>query len=301
MRLLAWFLALAPLTGAQASDLDDWLRWRLHVDADEVEDQLGVVFDEEATMQRLALGANPTSAVGTSRTCVAFRTLPPLPAVGVHLSTWGGPERGATVMGTVTLRGPRRRAVPCACATPLPAHERPPDPGPPPVPLDLERLLHDEPPIERVQRAAVEHAGCAPEVLDDLHRDARAFGALPELSLGGDLEHDQGQDLDPFENVEGSDTGRGWQLSLDLEWDLADLAMSYERIRVLAETQRRTELRARVLESVTGRYYERLAVKAQLEFDPPTDPVERVRLELEFERLTAELDGWTGGAFSRMR
>jgi hypothetical protein len=166
---------------------------------------------------------------------------------------------------------------------------------------ELDWLLDGEPTIEQVQRAAVEHAGCTAGASTALQRDARAMGALPELTLSGDIDRDHGEDLDAFGNVEQSDDDAGWQVSLDLQWDLADLAMSYERIRVLAETQRRTELRARVLEAVTDAYYERLGARAELELAPPGDDLERLRLRLRIEQLTAELDAWTGGEFSRRK
>jgi len=89
-----------------------------------------------------------------------------------------------------------------------------------------------------------------------------------------------------------------WEVSLDLEWDLGDLVMSYERIRVLAEQQRRVELRQEVLGEVTAVYFDRLRARARLELGPEMGEVDRALLRLEIGELTARLDGLTGGRFA---
>ena len=168
----------------------------------------------------------------------------------------------------------------------------------PPADAELERLMRGEPTIEAVQQAAIEYAHCEPETMRRLLRDARAFGALPDVDFGGSIDGDDKQDLDPFDNVEGSSHDESWKVSLELEWDLGDLVMSYERIRVLAEQQRRVEQRQEVLEEVTAVYFDRLRTKAHLELGPTLEPTERALLKLQLQELTARLDGLTGGRFT---
>ncbi len=172
-------------------------------------------------------------------------------------------------------------------------------PGSPAAANELDRLMEGEPDILYVQGAAVRYVDCTPDFFHRLERDAQAFGALPDLSLRGQLDADQDRDMDAFGNVEAVGEGQAWDLTVELEWDLADLVMSYERIRVLSEQQRRLELRARVLEDVTVAYYDRQRARARLQFEPQLGPDDRLRLQLEVSEATARLDALTGGAFSK--
>jgi len=156
------------------------------------------------------------------------------------------------------------------------------------------------PSIEQVQHAAVRYIDCEPSTLRALERDARAYGALPEVQLEGSFDGDREMDLDAFDNVEGRSDAGGWQLSVELEWDLADLVTSYERIRTLSEQQRRMELRRKVLEDVTRCYFDRLRAVAEFELSPGLDPGARAALRLRIDELTAQLDAMTGGEFSRL-
>ena len=157
-----------------------------------------------------------------------------------------------------------------------------------------------EPSVGAVQQAAVRYIECEPSALRALERDARAFGALPEVQLSGSFDGDRQSDLDPFDNVEGQSNDTGWEVSVDLEWDLADLVTSYERIRTLSEQQRRMELRRRVLEDVTRCYFDRLRAIAEIELTPGLEPAARAQLRLRVDEITAQLDAMTGGEFSRM-
>jgi len=157
-----------------------------------------------------------------------------------------------------------------------------------------------EPPIEAVQEAAVRYIDCAPAAIRALGRDARAFGALPDVQLEGSVDKDRQTDLDAFDQVEGLSDDAGWELSVELQWDLADLVTSYERIRTLSEQQRRMELRQRVLEDVTRCYYDRLRAVAELEMTPDLEPLEREQLRIRIDELTAHLDAMTGGEYREM-
>lgn len=192
---------------------------------------------------------------------------------------------------TLLFSGPRRFPVPVASRAPLP----------PPAPLSVDDLLASEPSIDAVQAAAAEFARCDLATLDRLERHSRAFGALPEISLGAGLDGDHDVDTDPFDNVEGAEDGRGWDLSLDLEWDLGDLVMSYERIRILSEQADRAQLRARVVDEATHLYYERQRLRVLLARESGMeDDGERIKIELDLRETTARLDAITGGEFGRM-
>lgn len=214
------------------------------------------------------------------------RWLPPTVRLSLELT------RGEPGIG-LTLEFPFPRRFPVARPSPRPGSAAPE--------VALDALLEGEPAIADVQRAAVRYVACDAETLAGLGRDSRAYGALPEVTLGGGLDGDRDVDVDPFDNVEGAQDGRGWDLTLDIEWDLGDLVMSYERIRVLSEQQDRMELRARVLEEVNRRYFDRQRVRAELAAaGPDHDPAEVTRLLLELAEISAGLDALTGGEFSRL-
>jgi len=213
------------------------------------------------------------------------RILPPRVTVSLSLAS-GEPALALAL----EFRGPRR--------FPIPSPAR--GPATPPIAPDLDRLLDGEPSIDAVQRAAVEFARCDPATLGQLQRDSRAFGALPEISLGAGLDGDRDVDTDPFDNIEGTEDGRGWDISVDIEWDLADLVMSYERIRVLSEEADRVQLRARVVEEATHLYYQRQRLRARLTSEIDLEPLQRIELELDLRETTARLDAITGGEFSRL-
>jgi hypothetical protein len=284
MACAAALLGLCAAAPCRADELERWLDGRaqeytlarLGMDAEELHDPelLWLADAGELPWDR------PGTRLGPPR------VLPPTVRISLALAD-GEPEVGLTL----EFGFPRRFPVP-----------RPtPEPRSMGSAEDLEALLAGEPSIAAVQRAAVRYVECDAATLAEFERDSRAYGALPELSLGGGLDGDRDVDVDPFDNVEGAQDGRGWDLSVDLEWDLGDLVMSYERIRILSEQQDRMELRARVLEEVTQRYFERQRARAEFAADDPErDPAEATRLLLEIAEITAGLDALTGGEFSRL-
>jgi hypothetical protein len=138
MRMVVWFFALWPTIGAHATPLDDWLSWRLEADAREVEEQLGVDLGEEVTLQRIALTAAVGRPAPGGDACVTVRSVPPWPSVGLTVSGWGGLNPGGSLSLTLTLRGPRRRLLPCVrVRVPLPT-----DPGPGRARSGHDRLDH---------------------------------------------------------------------------------------------------------------------------------------------------------------
>jgi hypothetical protein len=134
----------------------------------------------------------------------------------------------------------------------------------------LARFAH-EPSIQQVHRWATAEAHASPEQVRRWLRQSRSFAALPELTIDGRvrLDWDHGFDYaDPYgaepllddELVTVPvDVDQGWteELQVRLRWQLGDLVMSSERIRVLSEAQDVVKLRDQVLAEVTRAYFER--------------------------------------------
>lgn len=300
-------IAVGLVRPATAGTTEDWIRWRL-----EHEEQLLLEeFGEEEALDPLALSAAAgwpwdfRAAPEDRARVLRIGVAPAPPTVSLRAGLTGGPRPEAAV-GLVVSMGSRpvyRAARSGSAPAPVPdgigaagagaaraggRHEA------------LARLLRGEPDVRDVQEAAIRHAGCTEEAIRTLERDARAFGALPEISVKGGLDGGWDRDLDPFGNTTGMDDEQSWDVQLELEWDLADLAMSYERIRVQAERQDMVEHRAKLLEAVTATYFERQHLRAELRAGDALTEQEQLALELALHEVTALLDAMTGGAFSGM-
>jgi hypothetical protein len=59
------------------------------------------------------------------------------------------------------------------------------------------------------------------------------------------------------------------------------------------------ELRNDIIDEITRLYFERRRIQVELLQNPPKDLTKRVDKELRVEELTANIDGMTGGYFSR--
>lgn len=90
----------------------------------------------------------------------------------------------------------------------------------------------------------------------------------------------------------------GWLAALQATWDLGGLvAAPADRVDakgLLDRARRRDE----AVRRATALYFERRRLRLALELAPPGAAVERAASELEIERLAAELDALTGGAFT---
>lgn len=169
-----------------------------------------------------------------------------------------------------------------------------------------------EPTVRQVQRWTLDHAEASPEQMQRWLDQSVSFALLPEVTLDGRLRHDWDEgfeyfDIDGAEPLPGvdlaavaddADQAETREVKLRLRWELADLVMSSERIRVLGEVQEVVKLRDKLLAEVTRLYFERRRLQVESLLAPKIDLVGRIRDELRLLELTANLDALTGGAFS---
>jgi len=184
----------------------------------------------------------------------------------------------------------------------------------------------DAPPIALVHQAVLREQGLLPSVFQNAWRGVQRRAWLPALGLRFDADRDRGRATDhdevfvsgEYHSLRDRDKDRSLDLgaSLTMTWDLRDLAYEPEQIDISREARLVIGLRDDVLDEVNQIYFERLAVARQLEYlaefpvssrDESGDPNEGVvnaadrvlSLELRLGELTAGLDAWTGGWFSR--
>jgi hypothetical protein len=103
-------------------------------------------------------------------------------------------------------------------------------------------------------------------------------------------------DIDRESRTENDDELR---LRIQGDWELNELIFNPELLRISNQASDMVELRQDLLTTVTAIYYERRRAQVQLVLDPPSDPAERLRRELELQELTASIDALTGGWFSQ--
>ncbi|MFT4621986.1 MAG: hypothetical protein ACI8PZ_000638 [Myxococcota bacterium] len=176
----------------------------------------------------------------------------------------------------------------------------------------LDHFSH-EPTVQQVHQWANSYARTSPDLVQRWLAASKSFAALPQLTLEyrfrdgwdqdflyqtADGNDPSSPDEDVFPTLE--DGGRdqdAWYL-VRMRWDLQELVMSSERIRVISEAQDIAKLRDRVLSQATQLYFERRRLQVEMLLAPRGDVMGQVKDQLRLMELTANLDALTGGAFS---
>lgn len=85
------------------------------------------------------------------------------------------------------------------------------------------------------------------------------------------------------------------QIDFKFKWDLGDFLYNPDQVRISDEARDLVELRNDVLEEVTQFYFQRRQLQIDLLLSPSEDLRERLRLELQLQEVTANIDYLTGG------
>lgn len=159
----------------------------------------------------------------------------------------------------------------------------------------LHRLARSEPPIRRVVRAATEVSAPDPDRASSLASRARLRGLVPVARAG--VRRGQGQDLSELQSGDTTRLSTDDELALHatLTFELDRLVFSGEEVSLLREERTRRAARADVVREVVHLYFERRRLLLERALLAPD--LER---EIRIEEITALLDAFTGGAFSRM-
>jgi hypothetical protein len=175
-----------------------------------------------------------------------------------------------------------------------PAPYRPPAPGPGGM--------------AAVHRAVLTYLGISPARLHEVDRRARRAWLWPELQAGLTLDRQRGHQSDRDEAVTGGalwrlhdaerDRATDLRFEVELSWELDRIVAPNDALAISRERREIVELVERVLDRVNQTYFERERVLQRLERLAEGDDAEALTLRLR--ELTAALDGWTGGAFTRL-
>lgn len=173
--------------------------------------------------------------------------------------------------------------------------------------LDIENYAYaragfaEEPSIRDVHRLAVSYAEVDHNKIQQWRRAAKHRAALPTLSVGLDraatdyFHWDTGSNPDTL--VKGRDLLE-WDVSLS--WDLGDLIWNSDQTSIDSRSKLMVELREDILDQVTRLYFERRRLQVELlALGNSQDQQLLLDKQMRLEELTALLDGFTGGEFSR--
>lgn len=158
-----------------------------------------------------------------------------------------------------------------------------------------------EPSVRDVQQQAIEHMRVHPEVVDSWRLRARTNALAPRLTTTGQgtLNDDRRTVEKPGDpTIVSVDNDQSGRLTVGATWELDRLIFEPAEMAVARESVRIANLRDRVLDEVTRRYFERRRLQVDLELAPPKDLADRVKKELRLQELTADIDAVTGGWFS---
>lgn len=160
----------------------------------------------------------------------------------------------------------------------------------------------DEPSIQELHRAAIRYAEVSPDKIRNWRAQAAIKALLPEVSVGYDKDIDR--TIEAY-NYGGKttyttgpdDTSYGWDLSV--KWDLGDLVYNDDQTSIDSRSKLMVQLRNDVLEQLNTAYFERKKLQKQLDKIPDKTSEAYLEREVRIEELTAQIDGLTGGYFSR--
>ena len=160
-----------------------------------------------------------------------------------------------------------------------------------------------EPEVREVQSMVLEYSKTDPRYVEEWLRAAKSAAWLPELTVGYDYDNGYGYDysyeVSDEGEVDGSDVDNDHGVSVRAKWRFDRLVMSSDRIRVISETQDVVKLRDKILDEVTRLYFDRRRLQVDMLLAGGGDLKTQLKNEMRLQELTAQLDAYTGGRFSR--
>ena len=156
------------------------------------------------------------------------------------------------------------------------------------------------PGIQEVHEAAMRYNHAHPQRIENWYDNANRRAWYPDLTLrfsGDEEEIARGSTTDP-ETDRYLRAPRGYDWQVTFSWDFADLIYDSEQ-RQIGSTARLIQRERRdLLEEVNRVFFERRRLVMELDEDDLDSP-QAIQDRLRVEELTATLDAYTGGFFSR--
>ena len=173
-----------------------------------------------------------------------------------------------------------------------------------PHPDEVLRRFSFEPSIAEVQNAAIQYAEVHPDKINQWRAAAAKKAFLPTLSAHTAATTDQNVDIDrggtadPDKFIMGpKEKSLDWNVTAS--WDLGNLIWNDDQTSIDTRSRLMVELRDDILSEVTHFYYERRRLQVEMALSPAHDLPLQIEKEIRLSELTANIDGLTGGYFSK--
>jgi len=157
----------------------------------------------------------------------------------------------------------------------------------------LEVVLEGEPSIREIQEAALHYNEVHPDKIRKWRQGLKYRALFPEVSLDFDktVTTALGASYDRVQ-IGPQDWG------VNLKWDVGDLLWNSYEDDVDTRARLNTQLRLDVLDEINRVYFERVRSKREFNRDNLTEE-DLFKKKLRLAELTAIIDGYTGGFFSK--
>ncbi|MBF0123619.1 MAG: hypothetical protein HQL21_09525 [Candidatus Omnitrophica bacterium] len=166
--------------------------------------------------------------------------------------------------------------------------------------VSLKRAFEREPSVKDVQKMSIRYSDTDKAKIDAWQRQSRIKAFLPTVSTGMNRGGTELYHWDTGPNPDVLQKGkeyRDWDVSLS--WDLGDVLWSTNQTSIDSRSKMMVELRGQVLDQVTRLYFERRRIQIELASCRYSSSGERMAAEMRVDELTAHIDSYTGGEFSR--
>lgn len=163
--------------------------------------------------------------------------------------------------------------------------------------------FRSEPTIRQVHNAAQSYALVNQGRIASLMSRARNAGWLPEFRFRYNRNVDDDRNTvfptanTPILTTQSTDLDHRFEFRVT--WRLDELVFNRNELAVYRELKRLIDLRVDVMKETTKLYFERRRLQVDLMLKPPKTLMARIRRMLRLQELTADLDAFTGGFFSR--
>ena len=169
---------------------------------------------------------------------------------------------------------------------------------------ELEELLEgasEVPSVQQVQEKALRYANAHPEqIRSTLSRARKAHwlpkfqaGLDPKMGLSDTLQHKNNEDV--FTNRQDHD----WNFQFKVEWHFNNLIFNHDEVVLNYNLVRQSLVRERILEQVNEAYFMLKRLQIQKKAGLYESSLAKIEAALKMQELSAELDGLTGGWFSK--